>query len=139
MRDLILFLHFSGIVIGAGAGFSLFIIGFLAAHWDAAYRATVAQSLFPLRYVSYAGLTLLVLSGGVLIAPYGPMIHTMPWLMAKLTCVLLLVLLSGSGAYQMRRARLGQAADALKKLSLIGRASVVLSLGIVLCAVMSFH
>ncbi len=139
MKDAMLLLHFTGLIIGAGSAFALFVISYLAAHFDASYKREVLIRLFPLRYISYLGLALLILSGGMLIPPFVPGLAHMPWLITKLAFVGLLVLLSLFGWYQMRRARLGADNNAFKLLGYAGKLSFASSLVIVTCAVYSFH
>jgi uncharacterized membrane protein len=125
MRDVLLIIHFSGLIIGAGAGFSIFCIGLISKTFKPEYKLEVALKLIPLRYISYLGL--LVLLG------------QMPWLHAKLSAVGVLVLLSLFGLTQIRRAQQGQAAPAFKNLALVGKLSLLMSITIVICAVMTFH
>jgi len=139
MKDVLLALHFTGLIVGAGSAFALFVIGYLAASFNAAYKREVLIKLFPLRYISYLGLLLLILSGGLLIPPFLPNLSQMPWLMAKLTFVGFLVLLSLFGWRQMRRAKQSADNDAFKMLGYAGKLSFASSLIIVACAVYAFH
>ena len=104
-----------------------------------AYKREVLIKLFPLRYISYLGLLLLILSGGMLIRPFWPNLAHMPWLVAKLVFVGLLVVLSLFGWYQMRRAIRSKDNDAFKMLGYAGKLGFASSLIIVTCAVYSFH
>ncbi|HEY5994363.1 MAG TPA: hypothetical protein VIU46_07170 [Gallionellaceae bacterium] len=139
MKDIGLLLHFTALIIGAGSAFALFVIGHLAANFDVAYKRNVLIKLFPLRYISYLGLLLLIISGGMLIPPFVPSLTQMPWLMAKLTLVGVLVALSVFGWYQMRRAKQSADNNAFKMLGHAGKLSFATSLVIVACAVYSFH
>ncbi len=139
MRDILLLLHFTGLIIGAGSAFALFVIGYLAPGFKSDYRREVLIRLFPLRYISYAGLALLIASGGMLLQPYLPLLANMPWMLAKLGFVGLLVALSLFGWYQMRRAQRVPESDAFKWLGYAGKLSFASSLIIVTCAVYSFH
>lgn len=139
MKDLLLIAHFAGLIIGAGSGFAVFAISYIAPGFKADYRREVLIKLFPLRYISYLGLLLLIVSGGLLISPFWPNLGGMPWLVAKLAAVALLVVLSVFGAYQMRRAKLDAQSNAFKLLGYAGKASFASSLFIVTCAVYTFH
>lgn len=139
MRDVLLLAHFTGLIIGAGAGFSVLVIGYLSAKFDAGYKRDVMVKLFPLRYISYLGLVLLISSGGGLIMPFLPTLAHMPWLIAKLLFVSLLVMLSASGALQMHRVKRGSPGNAFVLLGYIGKMSFASSLAIITCAVYSFH
>lgn len=142
MRDLLLLIHFLSLVIGAGSAFSLYIISLLAKRFDASYKAQVLVILFPLRYVSYSGLIFLIVSGALLAQPFLSSIQSMPWFIAKLFLIAVLVILSVLGMFCMRR--IGTVEPTLRpplflRLALIGKVSVLTSIGIVICAVMTFH
>ncbi len=139
MRDLLLIIHFAGLIIGAGTGFSIFCIGLISKSFRPEYKLEVALKLVPLRYISYFGLLVLIVSGGLLLGPFTPLLAQMPWLHAKLLAVAILVLLSGFGFTQIRRAQKGEAAPALKNLALVGKLSLIMSVIIVICAVIAFH
>ena len=139
MKQILLLLHFLGLISGTGAGLAVYVIGMLAGRFDPACRRDVLIHLFPLRYLSYFGLLLLILSGGMMISPYWPGIAGNHWLVAKLALVFVLVALAAIGAYQMHRIKLGKGESAFKMLGLAGKLSLVASLAVVLCAVYSFH
>lgn len=139
MRDISLFMHFSGLIIGAGTGFALFCIGQLSKNFDDSYRGVVMQKLFALRYISYAGLLILLVSGAMLIGPYMTTIDSMPIFAAKLLLVTLLVFVSTYGLLLMGRVRKGKGGTAMQTLRRLGKLSLVLSFSIVACAVYSFH
>jgi len=140
MKDALLLAHFTGLIIGAGSAFALFVIGYLAPGFEAQYRREVLLKLFPLRYVSYLGLLLLIASGGMLVPFYWQSPAQMPWLMiAKLVFVGVIAALSLFGVLQMRRARRSTDGKAFKLLSYAGKASFASSLIVVTCAVYIFH
>jgi hypothetical protein len=139
MREALLLLHYTGLIIGAGSAFAVLVIGYLAANFNAVYRREVLLKLFPLRYISYAGLLLLIISGTFLIPRFLPNLEHMPLLITKLVFVALLVALSVFGAYQMHRANLSAEGNAFKLLGHAGKLSFASSLVIVACAVYSFH
>ena len=139
MREILLLAHFIGLIIGAGAAFSAVVIGYLAPRFDAGYRREVLIKLFPLRYVSYLGLLLLIVSGVLLLLPYLHHLGKMPWMWVKLAFVALLVVLSLFGMVQMRRAKQGPDPSVFRKLALAGKLSFISSLVIVTCAVYTFH
>lgn len=139
MKDILLLAHFTGLIIGAGSGFAVLVIGYLSANFNAEYKREVLVKLFPLRYISYIGLALLISSGVFLIVPFLPNLEYMPWLITKLLFVAFLVALSAFGAYQMRRAKREPQNNAFVLLGYAGKMSFVSSLVIVSCAVFSFH
>lgn len=139
MRDALLLAHFTGLIIGAGSGFAIFVIGYLATNFKVEYKREVLIILFPLRYISYIGLALLIISGGFLVNPFLPNLELMPWLITKLIFVAVIAVLSIFGMYQMRRVRLHQDSDAFTLLGYAGKISFASSLVVVACAVYSFH
>ena len=136
MREFFLMLHFLGLIIGAGSGFALFFIGLLAPRWPAAERREMMIRLFPLRYVSYGGLLLLIVSGSALLSPYAAGIAQMPWLWLKLAAVSVIVLCAIRGVRCMWR--VPSQPSALTQLPLLGKISFAASVLVVFCAVLTF-
>jgi len=139
MKQVWLLMHFLGLLVGAGTGFAVFLIGQLAGRFDASYRRDVLVALFPLRYISYLGLLLLIFSGGMMIQPFVPGLAENSWLIVKLALVAVLVVLSIIGAYQMHRIRSYTENGRFKLLALAGKLSMVTSLVVVMCAVYAFN
>lgn len=139
MKDVLLLLHFFGVIIGTGAGFAVFVIGYLAPAFPATARREVLIKLFPLRYVSYVGLLLLILSGGMLITPYWPEHEKLAWFGTKMVFVAVIAAASLFGMFQMHRAHKSPDNNAFKMLSYAGKVSFVSSLIVVTCAVFTFH
>lgn len=139
MKDVLLLVHFLGLIIGTGAGFAVFVIGYLAPGFPADGKRDVLVKLFPLRYISYIGLLLLILSGGMLLMPYWPHRETLAWFGTKMVFVGVLVIASIFGMFQMHRVRRGADNNAFKLLGYAGKVSFVSSLIVVACAVYTFH
>ena len=129
MKDLMLLAHFLGLIIGPGTGVAVFAIGYLAPKFPAEARRDVLMKLFPLRYISYAGLLLLIASGLALSIPMGAAVMHQPAFMAKLVFV----------AVQMHRARHGADNSVFKLLGYAGKTSFAASVIVVACAVYTFH
>lgn len=138
-RDLLLLAHFIGLIVGAGSAFALLVIGILSQDFPADARPAVMRRLFTLRHISYGGLALLVLSGGMLARPYFGVLASMPLFVVKLVAVAGLVGLSLLGCALMRRIKRSPEARYIHALALAGKSGVVLSLIAVSCAVYSFH
>ena len=136
MREFLLVLHFLGLIIGAGSGFALFFISLLAPRWPVAERRDMMIRLFPLRYASYGGLLLLILSGSGLFTPYAAGLAQMPWVWLKFAAVAVLVICAIRGALCMRR--VASQPSALAQLPLLGKISFAASVLVVLCAVLAF-
>ncbi len=139
MNEQMLLFHMAGVIFGAGSGFAIFVIGFISKSFKKEYKAEVLYKLFPLRYISYIGLIILISSGLVLSIPYKDSILYMPYFIAKLIFVFILVLASLYGFYQMRISKKKSPNIVLSNLAMAGKISFVLSLLIVSTAVFAFH
>jgi len=139
MRDLQLLTHFAGLIFGAGTGFAIFVIGFLSKQFPKDSRVEVLRRLYPLRYISYIGLFLLVVSGVLLIMQSSPIIYESPLFMAKMVAVSGIVLLSLYGYWQMKLTSDSNINIRLKRLGFAGKFGFALSLIAVICAVYTFH
>ena len=139
MRDLWLLTHFIGLVIGAGSGFALFVISFLAKGFPEDARRPVLLQLFTLRYISYLGLVLLLLSGLLLAQPYWPGLGQMPYFMVKLVAVGGIVAMSAWGLLLMQRIKRAPDAAHFARLGMAGKISFTLSMIVIAAAVFSFH
>lgn len=139
MKDLFLLVHFIGLIVGAGTAFAVFSISYLAPKFPAAARRDVLIQLFPLRYISYIGLILLIVSGGLLLMPMGMQVASQPGFIIKMVFVAVIAAASIFGIIQMRRARKSADTNAFKLLGYAGKVSVASSMAVVLCAVYTFH
>lgn len=141
MYDLLLIVHFLGVALGVGTSFAMLTLGIATSDLKGEERAKFFHRASLLSKNGSIGLTLLILSGlgflfsrgvGSVFAWGGGAFH------AKLTLV---VILSGCLGYSQvltRRMRQGDA-SAMAKLPMLGRVMLVLSVGIVICAVLAFH
>lgn len=139
MKDLFLLGHFIGLIIGAGTAFAVFAISYLAPKFPAAARREVLIQLFPLRYISYIGLLLLIGSGIGLIIPMGADVGRQAGFIAKMAFVAVIVAASLFGMVQMRRARSSADNNAFKLLGYAGKVSFASSMAVVAFAVYTFH
>ncbi|QLG89410.1 hypothetical protein HQ393_14785 [Chitinibacter bivalviorum] len=137
MRDFYLTVHFLGLVMGAGSGFALFVLSFVLPRITEGARREMAIGLFTLRYVSYAGLLVLMASGVLLLRPLWPAMQASPWLHAKLGGVAIIAICAVFGVHAMRQPRPNAAT--FRRLALLGKISVVASVLVVMAAVQSFH
>lgn len=138
MKDVFLLGHFVGLIIGAGTAFALFAISYLAPKFPAAARREVLMQLFPLRYISYVGLLLLIASGIGLIIPMEAAVRQAGFII-KMVFVAVIVAASIFGTIQMRRARRSADNDAFRMLGYAGKVSFASSMAVVVCAVYTFH
>jgi hypothetical protein len=139
MKDIFLLAHFLGLIIGAGTGFAVFAIGYLAPGFPAEARREVLIKLFPLRYISYIGLVLLIASGVVLSIPMGAGLMHQSVFVVKLVFVAMIAAASIFGIVQMRRVRSGADNSVFKLLGYAGKTSFASSVIVVTCAVYTFH
>lgn len=134
-----LFLHFVGLILGMGAGFANL---FIAASNKNLSKEELPVFMLKLRALGYMGLTgiiLLILSGGYLATPYWSKISNMPYFIAKLSLVVVLLVLVILIDVRWRRAiRNGGGAD-LQALPKLGRLAFPVGILILLFAVLQFH
>lgn len=86
-----------------------------------------------------AGLALLVVSGIYLINPYWDALAEMPFLMAKLVLIGVLLVLVITMGVIISRARKQANPAMLAKLKPLGMVNFLVGIAIVVCAVMAFH
>lgn len=91
MHELMLVVHFVGLAMALGAGFSNLFLGRVAAKLEPAERGSFMSRIMILGRMGQIGLGLLLLSGFYLITPYWKVLDDMPWLVAKLSVVALLL------------------------------------------------
>lgn len=139
MRDVMLFIHFVGLIMGMGSGFANLFIG--AANKDLSNEER-PKFMFRLRALGYMGLTgiiLLIVSGGFLATPYWKIISSMPFFIAKLTLVVVLLTIVLVMDRQWRKAiKSGDGRD-LALLPKLGRLAFPVGILILVFAVLQFH
>ncbi len=139
MRDMMLILHFIGLAMGLGTSFAHAFFARPVSKMQPEEATKFRINLMVLSQMGYTGLTLLLISGAYLITPFLASIENNPWLIVKLSLVLLLIILLffiGRGA---RRALHGNADEHMKKIEPLGKMTLVISLAIVIIAVKIFH
>jgi uncharacterized membrane protein len=139
MRIAMLIVHFLGLAMGVGTSFAFFFLGASGSKMEKKERQKFTLNTFALSTMAHIGLTLLIFSGLYLMTPYWKSLATRPLLIAKLCMVLLLtVSISVISIYQ-NRARKGETESNLKKISALGKVSLVSGIIIVLLAVLNFR
>lgn len=137
IRDLLLTLHFVGLFVGAGSGFALLVLGLQLRRFEAEVRTEIAIWLYTLRYTSYLGLLLLIVTGSLMLQSLWQGMQYSMWLWAKLCAVLIIAICALLGLKAMRQPRPDLAV--FRHLALLGKVSVAASIIVVICAVQSFH
>jgi uncharacterized membrane protein len=139
MKDLMLIIHFIGLTMSLGTGFANLFLGMAAAKLEPAERGKFMANTMILMRMGHTGLALLLLSGFYLITPYWETLGEMPFLIAKLAMVtLLIILVSGITIIARKALREGNAAT-LMKLKPFGMLNFFVGITIVVLAVLSFH
>lgn len=139
MRDTMLIFHFLGLAMGLGTSFAHAFLGIAAARMtpDEALRFRVHSLV--LARMGNLGLLFLIVSGGYLITPYWKLLGEMPFLVAKLVLVAILITLIGFINLLVRKAMQGDPETQLTKMATICKMTMIAALGIVVCAVLAFH
>ncbi len=139
MRDAMLIVHFIGLAMGLGTSFAFMFLGMASAKMEESERLKFTLNTFALSRMGQIGLTLLVISGLYLMAPYWRSLANSPMLIAKLVLVLVLGALVGINSANAKKALAGDAATHLKKMAPLGKLSLLTALAIVVLAVLIFH
>lgn len=141
MYKILLILHFIGLALGVGAAFANLTLGIASRKLAPEDRLKFGLHSFVLSKNGSIGLVLLLVSGigmmllrgvGATFAWGGPALH------AKLTLVVLLMGALGYMQVLQKRARAENGGPALAKIPTLGRAMLLLGLGIIICAVIAF-
>lgn len=139
MRDVMLIAHIVGVVLGVGASFSFLFMGLSLKKKTKEEADQLLLNLLPINLMGKIGLTLLILSGGYLMTPYWSIMTNMPYLMAKLILVAVLVVCIGIMEMYTKKAKQNNGGVYLDKLSGIGRFVLAIGVLIIILAVLTFH
>lgn len=139
MRDIMLITHFIGLAMSLGTGFANLFLGMAAAKLEPAERGKFMANTMVLMRMGHTGLGLLLLSGFYLITPYWKIVGDMPMVIAKLTCVGLLVIMVSIITILVKKAQREGNPAMLMKLKPFGMLNFFLGITIVVLAVLSFH
>ena len=139
MRDVMLFTHFLGLILGMGSGFASL---FLGAANKKIPKEEAPKFMLKLRALGYMGLTgiiLLIVSGLYLATPYWSVITSMPLFIAKLSLVTVLLVLVLLIDRQWRKAIKNAGGPDLQVIPKLGRLAFPVGILILLFAVLQFH
>lgn len=131
--------HIVGVVLGVGASFSFLFMGLSLKKKTKEEADQLLLNLLPINLMGKIGLTLLILSGGYLMTPYWSIMTNMPYLMAKLILVAVLVVCIGIMEMYTKKAKQNNGGVYLDKLSGIGRFVLAIGVLIIILAVLTFH
>jgi uncharacterized membrane protein len=138
-RDIFLILHFIGLTMAVGTGFANLFLGYAASKLEPSDRGQFMSKTLILIRMGQIGLGLLLLSGFYLITPYWNALPDMPTLIAKLTCVALLLINVTVVSLLIRKAQQENDPAQMMKLRPIGMINFFLGLAIIILAVLTFH
>lgn len=139
MKPLMLFLHFIGLALGTGAGFASLFLGISNKHLHKEERKAFMLKLRALGYMGLSGVILLILSGGYLATPYWSNIGSMPFFIAKLSLVFVLLVIAIIMDRRWRGAIKNSGGADLEALPKLGRLAFPIAILIILLAVLQFR
>ena len=139
MRELMLIIHFIGLVMAIGAGFANLFLGVVAYKLEPAERATFMARIRILGHMGQMGLGLLLLSGFGLATPYWKTLGAMPFFIAKL-CLIGLLLISVVFVLSLVRKATKEGNPALfARIRPFSMLNFFLGISIIILAVLAFH
>ena len=138
MREFMLILHFIGLTMALGAGFANLFLGRVASTLEAAERGSFMSKIAVLGRMGQTGLGLLILSGLYLITPYWKVLDEMPLLIAKLSLVIVLIVLVSIILIMAAKARREGNPAAMAKIRPLGILNFLIGIAIVVLAVLVF-
>ena len=142
MRELMLYLHFIGLGLAVGTGFSMMNLGIATKNLSPAEKGAFFLKAFSLSMNGNIGFALLILSGTALIFIDGPKATfeaSGGFFHAKLVMVVVLAGLIGYMHSLMAKAKRENGGPVMLKIAKMGPFTLGTGLIIVLLAVLSFH
>lgn len=139
MREILLILHFIGLVMGLGTSFAFMFLGMASSKLPKDEARKFSIHAFALSKMGHIGLTLLVVTGILLMEPYWATLFDNPLLLAKLFLVLVLAALIGIISATSKKAKAGDFEKHMKKMAPLGRLSMLVGITIVVLAVYLFY
>ena len=134
-----LIIHFIGLSMGLGTGIGFLIFGNVASKLEKEDAKKFMLNAFSLVKMAQIGLVLLVISGLYLMTPFWSTLRATPLLIAKLTLVIILIVLVIANSVAMEKAKKGDLLNQRKKIQALGRITLIIVLIIVSLAVFIFH
>ena len=139
VNNLLFWLHFIGLGLGAVASFGLPVVGAQMRTATAETRPVLFKIMDGLSSVGRAGFGVLIVTGPLLVwLKFGGMEGLTAWFTAKMVLVVLLLIVVIFAGINGKRAQGGDMIAA-KRAPLIGITALVLFLGVLLCAVFAFN
>jgi hypothetical protein len=139
MRETFLFFHFLGLAFALGSGFASLFIVVYNKDLPAEERPKFMLKLRSLGYMGMTGLVILVISGGALATPYWSVIGNMPFFIAKLSLVAVMLVIAVLMDLRWRSAVKNGGGSDLQAIPKLGRLAFPVGILILLFAVLQFH
>lgn len=139
MHDILLIIHFIGLAMGLGTSFGFMFLGIAGSKMEKKEQLKFQLNSMALSRMGHIGLTLLIISGIVLMTPYWSILPSSPLLIAKLVLVLVLAALIGIITSIGKKARQGDTEAQFNKIAQLGKISLLTGVLIVVIAVYFFH
>jgi hypothetical protein len=139
MHDIFLIIHFIGLAMAIGMGFANLFLASAAAKLEPAERGKFMFRAAVLVRMGQTGLGLLLISGFYLITPYWATLSAMPALIAKLSLVVLQLVLVTVTSLMARKGIKNNDPAIFAKLRPLGMLTFITGLSIVVMAVLTFH
>jgi uncharacterized membrane protein len=139
MRETFLFFHFLGLAFAVGSGFASLFIGVYNKDLPPDERPKFMLKLRSLGYMGMTGLVILIISGGALATPYWSVIGNMPFFIAKLSLVVVMIVIAVLMDRRWRSAVKAGGGSDLQAIPKLGRLAFPVGILIVLFAVLQFR
>ncbi len=139
MKDVMLIIHFIGLVMGVGTSLAIIFLGKAKSKMEKQERLNFSLNTLVLGKMGQIGLFLLVLSGGYLMTPHWQSLSDSFLLITKLSLVGILIVLIVVISSYAKKAKKGAAEKSLKKIDVLVKAALFTGLSIITIAVSYFH
>ena len=143
MLRVMMVLHYIGLAMGVGTGFAMVTLGFATRNLPPAERAAFMVRASALSRNGAIGLALLIASGIGLIYAHGEPMAVLAWgggfFHAKLTLVLVLILLVGYIHSLQARARRAGGGPLMARIAMLGPVTLLVGIAVVVLAVLAFR
>jgi uncharacterized membrane protein len=138
MRELFLIIHFIGLAMGLGTSLGFVFIGKAAESLPPEERGKFMMNVLILRRMGQTGMVLLILSGLYLMTPYWNTLSANHSLITKLALVVILIGFMIYSESLVSKARKENSALHMGKIRRLGPFMLVVVLGIITLAVLTF-
>jgi len=139
MREIMLILHFVGLVMGLGTSFAHAFLSIVTSKMTEDETTKFRLQSLVLSKMGNIGIILLVVSGLYLITPYWKTLPSNPLLMLKLALVAVVITLIILINTRAKKARKGDPIFHLERMEKMGKFTLMVGLAIVVIAVSIFH